>query len=107
MFDVLAELWPHIAMIVYRVYHDDHALLRRIFYATMALELIGTIVETAVVMWLFGSLWSKWAMALKVITPFLHLLFSAAQLWGAWIFYKMAKGQEREMRKRKTISENV
>lgn len=92
-FDVFAELWPHIAMIIYRIHNSKHLLLARIFYMTMALELLGTILETAIVMWLFGSLWDKWTLSLKVVTPFLHLLFSAAQLWGAWIFYKMAKDQ--------------
>lgn len=88
-------------MIVYRVYNDDHKLLYRIFYGTMILELVGTTVETIVVMWLFGSLWDKWSRSLKIVTPFLHLLFSAAQLWGAWIFYKMAMGQKRDMGKQR------
>ena len=93
-FDVLAELWPHIAMIIYRIYNSNHLLLSRIFYMTMALELFGTIIETAIVMWLFGSLWDKWTLSLKVATPILHVLFSAAQLWGAFIFYKMGKEQQ-------------
>ncbi|KID72152.1 uncharacterized protein G6M90_00g028030 [Metarhizium brunneum] len=92
-FDVLAELWPHIAMIIYRTHNSKHVLLSRLFYTTMALELVGTTVETVVVMWLFGSLWDKWSLSLKVVTPLLHFLFSAAQLWGAWIFYKLAKDQ--------------
>ncbi|KID84753.1 hypothetical protein MGU_08098 [Metarhizium guizhouense ARSEF 977] len=92
-FDVLAELWPHIAMIIYRTHNSKHGLLSRLFYTTMALELVGTTVETVVVMWLFGSLWDKWSLSLKIVTPFLHFLFSAAQLWGAWIFYKLAKDQ--------------
>lgn len=83
-------------MMVYRVHSDNHQLLAKIFYLTMALELLGTTIETAVVMWLFGSLWDKWALSLKIATPFLHTMFSAAQLWGAWIFYKMAKEQERK-----------
>lgn len=93
-FDVLAELWPHIAMIIYRIHNSNHLLLSRIFYITMALELVGTALETVIIMWLFGSLWDKWSLSLKVVTPFLHLLFSAAQLWGAWIFYKLAREQQ-------------
>lgn len=90
-FDVLAELWPHITMIIYRIHNSNFLLLSRIFYMTMALELLGTIIETAIVMWLFGSLWDKWTLSLKIATPILHILFSAAQLWGAFIFYKMGK----------------
>jgi hypothetical protein len=80
-------------MIIYRIHNSKHLLLSQIFYTTMALELVGTALETVIVMWLFGSLWEKWALSLKLVTPFLHLLFSAAQLWGAWIFYKLAKDQ--------------
>ena len=80
-------------MIIYRVHSTDHPLLARIFYATAILEVVGTTVETAIVMFLFGSLWEKWSLSLKIATPFLHALFSAAQNWGAWIFYKMAREQ--------------
>ncbi|KYK58887.1 hypothetical protein DCS_00014 [Drechmeria coniospora] len=92
-FDVVAELWPHVAMIVYRIHTPKHLLLARTFYATMALELVGTTVETAVVMWIFGSLWDRWSLSLKIATPILHTLFSAAQLWSARIFYKLAREQ--------------
>lgn len=86
-------------MILYRVHHDNHPLLARIFYATAILEAVGTTVETAIVMFLFGSLWDKWSLSLKVATPFLHTLFSAAQLWGVWIFYKMGKGEQAKYKK--------
>ncbi|WPG99376.1 Hypothetical protein R9X50_00219000 [Acrodontium crateriforme] len=94
-FDVVAELWPHIAMIVYRTHANNHRLLAKMFYATMWLELVGTLSETIIVMWLFGSLWDHWSISLKVCTPILHLLFTAAQLWGAWIFRNMANQHRR------------
>ncbi|OAA52156.1 hypothetical protein ISF_09320 [Cordyceps fumosorosea ARSEF 2679] len=99
-FDVVAELWPHLAMIIYRTHNDNHRLLARIFYATAILEVVGTTTETIIVMFLFGSLWDKWSLSLKITTPFLHTLFSAAQLWGVWIFYKMGKDQQRKMQKK-------
>jgi hypothetical protein len=95
-FDVVAELWPHIAMIFYRTRASDHRFLARLFYATMWLELLGTLVETVVMMVLFGLLWQEWSLSLKVATPLLHVLFSCAQLWGAWIFRGLAKQQERK-----------
>jgi hypothetical protein len=61
----------------------------------MVTTLVGTITETAVTMWLFGSLWSQWTIAFKVTTPMLHVLFAAAQLWGSWNFYKMWQKQRR------------
>ncbi|KAJ6781880.1 hypothetical protein PWT90_08036 [Aphanocladium album] len=97
-FDVVAELWPHIAMIVYRIHRDNHALLANVFYATAILEVVGTTIETIIVMFLFGSLWNKWSLSLKIATPFLHTLFSAAQLWGVWIFYRMANDQQQKLK---------
>lgn len=94
---MIAELWPHIAMILYRLQTNNHHLLAFTFKATMILELVGTITETAVVMWLFGSLWSRWSISLKVVTPILHVLFSAAQLWGAWVFYKLWRQQKQKL----------
>lgn len=62
----------------------------------MWLELIGTFVETVVMMALFGLLWEEWPLSLKVATPMLHVLFGCAQLWGAWIFRELAKEQRRK-----------
>jgi hypothetical protein len=53
----------------------------------------GTMAETILTMYLFGSLWQKWTLAFKITTPMLHLLFMSAQLWGTWNFVKMYKKQ--------------
>ena len=58
----------------------------------------GTIFETIVTMYLFGSLWDRWTMAFKVVTPILHLAFSACQLHGSRIFLDMWQKQERILR---------
>jgi len=86
-------------MILYRAFPDNHWLLERVMLSTSILELLGTTVETAIVMWLFGSLWSRWTLPFKVVTPMLHFLFSCAQLWGAYIFLQLYKSQRQ---KRKT-----
>lgn len=96
-FDCVAELWPHIAMVLYRTHKQNHALLHLVFSATAVLEVAGTLIETAVTMWLFGTLWNRWSLSLKIITPILHVLFSAAQLWGAYIFRNLAAEQKAKM----------
>lgn len=105
-FDVIAELWPHIAMIFYRTHDSNHGFLARLFYATMWLELAGTLVETVVMMALFGLLWQEWSLSLKIATPMLHVLFSCAQLWGAWVFRGLAKEQRRKCTE-KALSERL
>jgi hypothetical protein len=47
-------------------------------------------------MWIFGTLWEKWNLAFKIVTPSLHVLFTAAQLWGAWVFWIIAKKEARK-----------
>lgn len=88
-FDIVAEFWPHVAIILYRIYPDDHSFLRKVFRFACISTLSGTIIETVTVMWLFGSLWFRWTLPFKVVTPFLHLIFTAAQLWGAKNFRSM------------------
>jgi len=94
-FDILAEFWPHVAIILYRVHITKHAFLIKIFRAAFFSTLVGTTVETIVVMWLFGSLWSKWTIGFKVATPILHIIFTAAQVWGSVVFYRMWQNQKR------------
>lgn len=59
----------------------------------MATTLTGTITETIVTMYMFGSLWNRWTIAFKITTPMLHILFAAAQLWGSWNFYCLYQRQ--------------
>lgn len=62
------------------------------------MELAGTTLETIVVFWLFASLWDQWTLPFRIVTPILHLLFSCAQLWGAWVFWNLSKKEARKAR---------
>ncbi|KAL1643321.1 hypothetical protein SLS58_004992 [Diplodia intermedia] len=105
-FDVIAEFMPHVTIILYRVYPNHHRFLARMFKVSCFTELASTTIETAIVMWLFGSLWDKWTIAFKVSTPILHVLFSAAQVWGALVFRHMWKNQERLMAEKKAETDS-
>jgi hypothetical protein len=94
-FDIVCELLPHIAIILYRIYPTRHVFLSRLFLFACISTAFGTLCETIVVMYLFGSLWSQWQLAFKIVTPVLHCAFSATQLHGSRIFYFMWKKQKR------------
>ncbi|CZR52223.1 uncharacterized protein PAC_02100 [Phialocephala subalpina] len=94
-FDIVSEFLPHVSIILYRVYPNEHRFLYKIFRLACITTIIGTTAETALTMYLFGSLWYQWTIAFKVTTPMLHVLFASAQLWGSYNFYKMFKKQER------------
>ncbi|TVY33635.1 hypothetical protein LSUB1_G007470 [Lachnellula subtilissima] len=92
-FDIISEFLPHITIILYRVYPTDHRFLRKLFRMSAITTLIGTITETVLVFFLWGSLWNWWTLAFKVTTPILHVIFAAAQLWGTDVLYTMYKKQ--------------
>ncbi|KAH8802921.1 hypothetical protein F5884DRAFT_824006 [Xylogone sp. PMI_703] len=94
-FDIISEFLPHVSIIFYRVYHSEHAFLRRLFLISCITTATGTTLETIVTMYLFGSLWPKWETAFKIATPLLHVAFSAAQIHGSMVFWRMYKRQSR------------
>lgn len=92
-FDIVCELLPHIAIILYRVHPTSHLFLQRLFLFACITTFFGTVCETIVIFYLFGSLWQQWQLVFKIVTPVLHCAFSATQLHGSRIFYKMYKRQ--------------
>lgn len=101
-FDIIAEFLPHLALILYRVYPTSHSFLANIFKYACITTFIGTITETVLTMYIFGILWHRWPLSFKVLTPMLHILFSAAQFHGTMIFYKMWKKQEHKLKLQQT-----
>jgi len=101
-FDVVCESLPHLSIIFYRIYPSSHRFLQKLFSISCLVTFLGTLFETAVVMYVFGSLWSRWITAFKVVTPLLHVAFSATQLHGSLIFYRMAKRQRRLIKEMET-----
>jgi hypothetical protein len=66
----------------------------KLFRLAMFTTFTGTMAETILTMYLFGSLWDRWVLAFKITTPMLHVLFMSCQLWGTWNFYKMYQKQK-------------
>jgi hypothetical protein len=77
---------------------NDDNYLRKVFFAAMLVTFFGTILETIVVFFFWGSSWERWTLGFKIATPMLHVVFSAAQLWGAYNFYNMWQGRVKALR---------
>lgn len=92
-FDIVCELLPHIAIVLYRLYPTRHTFLSRLFLFASISTFIGTVCETLVIFYLFGSLWPEWQLAFKIVTPVLHIAFSATQLHGSRVFWRMWRRQ--------------
>lgn len=94
-FDIIAELFPHLAIILYRVYPDSHGFLCTLFRTACLTTFVGTISEIILITYLFGQLWDRWSISFKIMTPIVQIAFSAAQLHDSNGFYKMWKKQQR------------
>jgi hypothetical protein len=92
-FDIISEFLPHVAIILYRTYPTRHSFLRRLFLWACATTAAGTVIETILTMYLFGSLWTEWTIGFQIATPLLHVAFSAAQVHGTVIFFQMYRRQ--------------
>ena len=106
-FDIVSEFLPHVSIILYRVYPTEHKFLRKLFRIAAITTFTGTMAETILTMYLFGSLWDRWTIAFKLTTPMLHILFMSAQLWGTWCFYKMYQKQCRIIRRKEGRVEDL
>ncbi|KAE8155300.1 hypothetical protein BDV25DRAFT_135047 [Aspergillus avenaceus] len=93
-FDIIAEFFPHLAIILYRIFPKRHRFLKRVFLLSCITTVTGTTCETIVIMYLFGCLWDRWQIAFKIVTPLLHIAFSAAQVHGSIVLWKMYKRQQ-------------
>jgi predicted membrane protein len=79
----------------------------KLFRLAMFTTFTGTMAETILTMYLFGSLWDRWVLAFKITTPMLHALFMSCQLWGTWNFYKMYQKQKYLLNKKEGKIDDV
>lgn len=92
---------------LYRLYPESHYFLRRVFLISAITTFLGTIMETSVIFYFFGSLWYRWSLAFKITTPLLHCAFSACQLHGSRVFYKMYQKQTRLIKQEADMEASV
>jgi hypothetical protein len=96
-FDVLSETWLNIAMIIYRLYPENHSLLAYVFGSLTIINICGTFAETVMVMTLFGQSWAEWELDFKIVTPILHCLFTVAQLHTSRIIYILWEKEKKRL----------
>ncbi|KAJ5373054.1 hypothetical protein N7517_005060 [Penicillium concentricum] len=94
-FDAVFELFPHVAIVLYRIFPNRHRFLSNVFLFSCFSTALGTAAETVVTMWLFASTWDRWRLAFKIVTPILHVAFSTAQIHGSLVFWRMYRRQKR------------
>jgi hypothetical protein len=93
-FDVIVEIFPHIAMILYRVFNQRHRFLRKIFLLCSATIFVGALCETILVIYFYASIFSELTRSYRLVIPLLHLLFTSAQFNGCHIFWRLYRKQQ-------------
>lgn len=94
-------------MIIYRDPDVAQKTLLRSFSVAFWCSLIGTVAETATIFGLYGALWSKWTITMKVLIPVLHCIFTAAQLWGEYCTWSLWQQEKRKVKRTEINGDEV
>lgn len=94
-------------MIIYRNPDVKSSTLLRSFCVAFWSSLIGTLAETATILGLYGALWHKWTITMKVLIPILHCIFTAAQLWGEKCTWDLWQQEKKKARRAQADRESV
>jgi hypothetical protein len=86
-------------MIIYRDPDVAPKTLLRSFAVAFWCSLIGTVAETATILGLYGALWHRWTITMKVLIPILHCIFTAAQLWGEYCTWNLWQQEKRKAKR--------
>lgn len=94
-------------MIIYRDPDVASSTLLRAFGVAFWSSLIGTVAETATILGLYGALWNKWTLTMKVMIPILHCVFTAAQLWGEKCTWDLWQQEKRKAKRAQQDGDDV
>ena len=94
-------------MIIYRDPDVATSTLLRSFCVAFWCSLIGTVAETATIFGLYGALFHKWTLTMKILIPILHCVFTAAQLWGEKCTWDLWQQEKRKAKRTKTENDEV
>ncbi|EUC42832.1 hypothetical protein COCMIDRAFT_7621 [Bipolaris oryzae ATCC 44560] len=96
-FDLSVEVPPHVTMIIYRDPDVTSEKLMRAFSIAFWCSSIGTLAETGTIFGLYGALFHKWTLTMKVLIPILHCIFTAAQVWGEYCTWCLWQQEKRKL----------
>jgi hypothetical protein len=93
------EVPPHVTMIIYRDPDVTQEKLLRSFSVAFWCSSIGTVAETATIFGLYGALWDRWTLTMKILIPILHCIFTAAQVWGEYCTWSLWQQEKRNTKR--------
>ncbi|KIJ26074.1 hypothetical protein M422DRAFT_272890 [Sphaerobolus stellatus SS14] len=82
IFEMCFEIFPHLAICLYRIYRDSPCFLRKLFLGTTLLIFTGTFLKQFAVGIFYFHVWKRLPLSYKVSGPIFHVCFMAAQIHG-------------------------
>lgn len=92
VFDIVAELPVHLALILYRALPESRCrMVSQLLFFCAGWCLCCTVAEMSISVYLLRRSWSLWEPSFQVATPVVLVIWGAAQCIGSWQIFGLAK----------------
>ncbi|KAJ7756258.1 hypothetical protein B0H16DRAFT_1315200 [Mycena metata] len=107
-FDVVAEIPLHTAMIYWRVHRSgDRRRLMHIAYSCYLWQVVLSVGETGLTIYLLKVSWARWVLAWRIVTPVVFTLWIATQIYGATLLLKMGNEERRALKSKAAVVDDA
>ncbi|TFK46147.1 hypothetical protein OE88DRAFT_1037034 [Heliocybe sulcata] len=96
-FEMMFEMFPHLAVMLYRIYRHRTRFLCRLFLIVGLGIFTGTISEQVAIIYFYHRIWKHLPILYKALGPILHVCFLAAQVHGGRICIQISMKLRKEM----------
>ncbi|KIJ37925.1 hypothetical protein M422DRAFT_259543 [Sphaerobolus stellatus SS14] len=96
IFEMCFEIFPHLAVCLYRIYRDSPCFPRKLFLGTALLIFTGTFLEQFAVRIFYFYIWKHLPLSYKVSGPIFHVCFIAVQIHGGRICLQISSKMRKE-----------
>ncbi|KZT24615.1 hypothetical protein NEOLEDRAFT_1115720 [Neolentinus lepideus HHB14362 ss-1] len=97
-FEMMFEMFPHLAVLLYRAMRDRPRFLSRLFFVVSLGIFTGTLSEQVAIIYFYHRIWNHIPILYKALGPILHVCFLAAQVHGGRICMQISTKLRREVK---------
>ncbi|KDQ49266.1 hypothetical protein JAAARDRAFT_143668 [Jaapia argillacea MUCL 33604] len=96
-FEMIFEIFPHLAVMFYRIMRNNPSLLHKMFLYTAIGIFTGTFLEQGAIFYFYARVWKNLTVFFKATGPILHCCFMAAQIHGGRVCWQIARKMRQEV----------
>ncbi|KAF8068721.1 hypothetical protein FPV67DRAFT_1668795 [Lyophyllum atratum] len=97
-FEMIFEVWPHLAVMLYRILRHRPSFLHKVFLCTACCIFTGTFLEQIAIGVFYHHVWTRLPASYKALGLILHVCFMMAQLHGGRVCLQIARKMSAEMK---------